>query len=455
MPAERRRWWRRLTTVRSRTTVAATVAVGLALALAAVALVAHLQRSLVANVDDVAEARAADIAAQVGQVSMPALIAVPEEGSVVQVVDDSRRIVAASTNAPRDPFGSPRPSGDEPVTRTVRDLPGSAGQRFRLAALAASTPEGPVTIYVATSLEPVEETMALVRRTVALGAPALLALVAVTAWFVIGRALRPVDAIRAEVADITGRSLDRRVPVPAADDEISRLATTMNDMLDRLESAADRQRRFVADASHELRTPLAAARTDLEVALAHPSSADWTATATELLAENLRMEHLVTDLLYLAKADSSGQRAPLAPVDLDDLVLREAARLRAGTAVRIDTSRVSAAAVAGRRDELARVVRNLLHNAVRHASSIVTITLRAADTQSTLVVEDDGPGVPPADRERIFERFARLDDARSVDDGGTGLGLAIAREIVEAHGGTVGVQDGSAGARFVVTLPAM
>lgn len=454
MPAERRRWWRRLTTIRSRTTAAATVVVAVALGLAAAALLTHLQRSLVANVDDLAEARASDVAAQLGQGALAAAITVPEEASVVQVTNDTGAVVAASANAPSTALWSVRPPGAEAVNSTVDRVPGTDGQRSRLAALRATTAAGPVTIYVATSLESVEETMALVRRTLAIGAPLLLALIAITAWLVIGRALRPVEAIRAEVADVSDRSLDRRVPVPATDDEISRLAATMNSMLDRLEAAADRQRRFVADASHELRTPLAASRADLEVALAHPAATDWATTAADLLAENMRMERLVADLLYLAKADVIRQPRPLTPVDLDDVVLSEATRLRAGSPTRIDTSRVSAAAVAGRRDELARAVRNLLDNASRHAATVVTVSLDSGDGRATLTVEDDGPGIPVSDRERIFERFTRLDDARTAYDGGAGLGLAIARDIIDAHGGTVGVQDGSSGAQFVVTLPA-
>jgi signal transduction histidine kinase len=269
----------------------------------------------------------------------------------------------------------------------------------------------------------------------------------------VGRALHQVDAIGAEVADISERSLDRRVSIPSTDDEISRLARLMNTMLDRLQAAAERQRRFIADASHELRTPLAAARTDLEIALAHPESTDLHETATDLLAANQRMEHLVRDLLFLAKVDEPVPRSLAVPVDLDDIVLVETARLRGNGEVKVDIGAVGAASVMGRRDELARAVRNLLDNAERYASSLVTVELISDECQATLVIADDGPGIPADDRELIFQRFARLDDARSRDSGGTGLGLAIAKEIIDVHGGTIVIDDAPQGARFVVRLP--
>ena len=198
-----------------------------------------------------------------------------------------------------------------------------------------------------------------------------------------------------------------------------------------------------------------AARTDLEVALAHPGAAEWTDVAHDLLEENGRMERLVADLLFVARADEGGVPvAPEVPIDLDDLVLEETARVFGSNRVGVDTRGVQGAVVSGRRDELSRVVRNLLDNAARHASSAVTVELGATGDMVTLVVEDDGPGVAPEDRERIFERFARGDDARSRGAGGTGLGLAIVREIVGRHAGRVAVEDGSSGARFVVRLPA-
>jgi signal transduction histidine kinase len=240
----------------------------------------------------------------------------------------------------------------------------------------------------------------------------------------------------------------------------------MNEMLDRLQLARDRQRRFVADASHELKSPLAAVQAELEVALAHPHQADWTATASRLLAEDQRMERLVADLLFLAQCDEgdfSSLTGPAEIVCLDDVIRGEVARLgsRWTVPVMVDiTVPPGRAAVAGRPEHLGRVVRNLLENAARHARTSVSVTLRADATgtgsgagELELVVADDGPGIGPADRARVFDRFTRLDDARSRDEGGSGLGLPIAREIVEAHGGRIAIGDGPGG-RLVVRLPA-
>jgi len=213
----------------------------------------------------------------------------------------------------------------------------------------------------------------------------------------------------------------------------------------------------VADASHELKSPLAAVQADLEVALAHPATADWPATAARLLAEDERMEQLVADLLFLAQCDEgdfSSLTAPAEVVAFDDVVRDEADRLRTRSTVGIIevVTPPGRASVAGRREHLARAVRNLLENAARHARRAVTVTLATEDGHADLEVADDGPGIDPADRARVFDRFTRLDDARGRDAGGTGLGLPIAREIVEAHGGRILIGDGPGG-RFVLRLP--
>ena len=442
-------------TMRSRTTVAATLIVGLTLAVGGTAMLTLLERSLVGNLDDVADVRADDIAALARAGALPHTLGL-EEDAVGQVVDDGGRVIAATANASnRSPMSSLRPLGMQPVTRTVHDLPGVSG-RYRMLAVRAASPDGRVTIYVATNLEPAHETLALVRRGLLVASPLLLALVATMTWITVGRSLQPVEAIRARVAHVSSKDLHQRVPIPPTDDEVGRLAATMNAMLDRLEDAADKQHRFVADASHELQSPLAAIRADLEVALAHPQTTDWPDTARALLDESRHMEGLVADLLFIARADGSTPSARCMPVDLHEVVCDEAARLAGSDHVAIDTTGVASAFVLGRRDDLARAVRNLLDNAQHHATSAVTIALRNGDGTVTLVVDDDGPGVPLEDRDRVFERFVRLDDARTRSDRGTGLGLAIVREIVEHHHGRVTVHDcasNTRGARFVVTLP--
>lgn len=326
-----------------------------------------------------------------------------------------------------------------------------------MAGVTEKTPSGPVTVYVAHSLGRVAEATAQVTHIALLGPPLLLAVVAVTTWVITGRALRPVELIRAEVADITAHALDRRVPEPGSGDEIARLARTMNEMLDRLQISTQRQEESVADASHELRSPLASSRAQLEVGLAHPVDTDWPATATEVLEENSRMEALVRDLLLLARRRPDGpSSAGAGPVDLDDLVLDEVGRLGERGAVTADIAGVSPARVAGHPDQLRRVVGNLLDNAERHARHTVVVELRHGPGTAELVVVDDGPGIARADLERVFERFTRLDHGRGRDDGGAGLGLAIAKQVVDAHGGTIRAEatGTGSGARLVVVLPA-
>jgi signal transduction histidine kinase len=442
--------------VRARMTVLATLVAVIAVGISAVALLVVLRHSLERAGDDAAKTRAQDLAALATTGTLPRLLTVPNDEDVAQVVDASGAVLAGSTGHTGRAIATFAPEGKAPVVRMVRDVPDDNELiDFRVWAQGARTPDGPVTVYVGTSLESVNETIATVRRVLLLILPPLLALLAVASWVLVGRALRPVEAIRAEVADISGRALDRRVPVPPRRDEIGRLASTMNEMLDRLQAASERQRKFVADASHELQSPIAALRTQLEVAIAQPATTDWAATSSDLLAESRHMERLVRDLLFLARSDGEEGVRRIEPVDLDDIVLEEATRLRSTAQVRVDASGVSAAPLSGNRDELTRLVRNLLENAEHHAESRVRIRLSAEGREIILMVEDDGPGVPPAERERIFQRFTRLDEARSRNNGGTGLGLAIVKEITERHGGTVCVENAAPGARFAVRLPQM
>jgi signal transduction histidine kinase len=227
----------------------------------------------------------------------------------------------------------------------------------------------------------------------------------------------------------------------------------MNRMLARLEEARNSQRRFVSDASHELRSPITTIRQHAEVALAHPDRMTAEELAEVVLAEQLRMQRLVEDMLLLARADE--HIAPSrAPVDLDDLAFEEARRLRSTTSLLVDTSAVGAARVHGDLDALRRVVRNLGENAARHATGRIDIAVADRGSDVVLTVDDDGPGIPESERNRVLQRFVRLDEARSRDDGGSGLGLSIVDEVTRAHGGSVSIaQSRLGGARIEVTLP--
>jgi len=324
---------------------------------------------------------------------------------------------------------------------------------FVAVAEGAQTSDGPRIVLVARALVDVLDTTTVITRLLIIGLPLLVAVVALTTWFAVGRALAPVEAIRREVDAISAAQLHRRVPQPKADDEIGRLAATMNRMLERLESARNSQRRFVSDASHELRSPITVIRQHAEVALAHPDRVTAAELAEVVLAEQQRMQRLVEDLLLLARAD---EHVPLAreAVDLDDLAFEEGHRLRSTTSKHVDTSGVSAVRVQGDADALRRVIRNVGENAARHASSRVDITLVERRNGVVLTIDDDGPGIPESERARVLHRFVRLDEARSRDEGGSGLGLSIVDEVVRAHGGSVLIEESPlGGARIQIALP--
>ena len=285
------------------------------------------------------------------------------------------------------------------------------------------------------------------------GVPLATALIGVVVWRVATRALAPVEQIRLQVEQVDADALDQRVPVSGTGDEIDRLAGTMNSMLDRIEHSYRSQQQFVSDASHELRSPLATMRQFAEVASRHPQSTTPEELSEVVLAEGGRMQEIVEGLLLLARLDE-GEARSAEEVDLDDLALAEAKRLRSLGGVTVDSRGVTAVRVVGDARLLARAVRNLADNAVRHGRSQVAVSTTSENGVAVIRVDDDGAGVPEADRQRIFERFVRLDEARARDDGGSGLGLAIVAQIARAHGGTVRVEDSPlGGAQFTMELP--
>jgi signal transduction histidine kinase len=420
---------------------------------ASVAMVVSLRRSLTDDVRTSALLRADVVEEELqGDVSNGAIAGGDVEEEFVQVVDSSGRVVASSQNvAGRPPFVDLRPG----QSRQIDGLPFESGP-FLTAASGADSPQGRVTIVVGKSLEDVMDSSRAVIRLLGFGVPLLILIVGVVTWRVVGRALAPVEAIRSEVEAISSKELHRRVPDPPGKDEIAHLAVTMNQMLARLEEGQQRQRQFVSDASHELRSPVASIRQHAEVALSHTDATDVEEFAGIVLEEDLRLQRLVEDLLLLARADEGTLRGRTEPVDLDDLVFEEAARLRSNGGVRVvDTKGVSAGRVLGDRGQLGKLIRNLTDNAVRHARHEVAMSLRNGRGEIVLTVDDDGDGIAIGERERVFERFVRLQDARDRDSGGSGLGLAIVAEITAAHGGRVTVEDSPlGGARFDVRFPA-
>jgi signal transduction histidine kinase len=430
--------------LRVRITAVATAAVALALVVGAVLFGVVLRGALVEGAAASAEAYAADLAARLDAAGAPSLGDDDPDDRFFRVLDDDGAVLAASEDA-AGLTGATERAGDDHATVA---LDGSA---YVLGV--ADTEDG--VVVAGQGLDEVDDTLATVVGLLLVAVPLVVVLVALTTWIVVGRALRPVERLRREVDEVTASRLDRRVAENGAADEIGRLAATMNRMLDRLDESQSVQRRFVSDASHELRSPLASLRQFAEVARAHPDRVSAADLSEAILDEGSRLERLVDGMLTLARADEGVLSAERRAVDLDDVVLAEVRRLRASTSLTVDASAVGPARVLGDPGLLAGLVRNLADNAARHAAGSVRVELAGAGASVLLVVEDDGGGVPVADRERVFDRFVRLDDARARDSGGSGLGLAIVREIVLAHGGSVVVTSaGLGGARVEARLPA-
>lgn len=485
------RWWRRLT-LRSRLIAIGTGGLAIGLAIGGLLIISVLHFVLIRSVDSSTRQTAQDVAVLVAENSLTDPI--PSAGTaLVQVLDASQDITAASVGADRRaPLLRPaelvraRHGGVVVISGGRVGIPGE----LRVVALRAAGEGDTRVIVVAAPTHAVEESTEAVRDVLLIAYPLLLAGLAVFAWRVVGWTLRPVEALRqgAERISTRGRTVGR-LPVPDGDDEVHRLAVTLNDMLDRLDAARARQRAFVADAAHELRSPIASLRTQLEVA----DRLDEPPLAADLLADVVRLGRLTDDLLLLARADEGDPALRLVEaVDLAGLAV-EVADAYANSRVPVRTETSGPVWTIGEPVALRRVVENLVANAVRHASAGVVVSVPAVDSLATpassiasgttssgskpadpmssgsgspasdgstvdglvrLTVRDDGPGIPPDDRERVFDRFTRLDNSRARDDGGAGLGLAIVRELLRLHDGSITLDDAGPGLAATVTLPA-
>ena len=431
--------------IRLRITAFATLTVVVVLLCTGLVLVLVQERVMTDNIDEALQTQSENIEQRLIAGTLPLVI--EQQGSsdsIAQVVFANTTVLFSTSN-----MVGQRPlegiDGGRDVQHRTSVIPIDES-RYRL----LSRQVGDVVIHTGTPIDDVEEAADALRVGLAYAIPAVTFLLGLLIWVLVGRTLRPVETIRAQVAEISGSNLERHVPVPPTGDEIARLATTMNEMLARVQSSVERQQRFVADASHELRSPLTRVRTELEVDLDHPSTADATATHRSVLEEVGHLQQLIDDLLHLARADvASGAYDEV--VELPPLIQHEVARVPP-SAVRIGVS-LGETAVRGDSTQLARLVRNLLDNAVRHARAAVAIACVLMGDVVRLTIDDDGPGIPLDERTRVFERFARLDPARTSGTGGTGLGLAIAYDIVERHGGTIGIESSPlGGARLVVHL---
>ena len=393
--------------LRRKLTALATTFVAVVLAVAGVVLVSWQHRQLVGGVDDTLRRDADAVQASLAGGSVLGGNTGDERG--VQVVRADGSVLTASAILAGEPSLAASPARGDRV-QTVR-LP-IDDDSFRLLSRRVDLPSGTFTIHVVETLSDVHDSVGALTDSLLIAFPVMLVLLALLTWWLVGRTLRPVAA------------------------------------------AARRQEQFVADASHELRTPLARARTRLEVDLAHPEGVEAVDTMAIVLSELRNLERLIDDLLFLARHDAGVTRRD-GVTDLDDVVFAEVQAMRADTpALTVDTSAVSAARVRGDGGDLARAVRNVLDNARRHASSRVGVALAETNGDVTLIIDDDGPGIPAEHREEVFDRFVRIDAARTPGTANTGLGLAIARDIVVRHGGAIAVTDSAmGGSRLTISLP--
>jgi signal transduction histidine kinase len=451
------RWWTRQS-LRARLTLIATALFTVAVATGAILLLTIQRYSLLRVLDQSAASTASSIAPQFSNGKTGPVIIEPASSGVtaVQVVDAGDRVIAHSPGSnSRIALLSPEQL-DDARDGTRFDIDGAiSGTRIRVLAQKA----GSRTVLVATDLTRVDDSVRILGEAALIGGPLAVLLMAIATYTVVALTLRPVAALREGAADITAAGLaDQRLPVSGAQDEIHRLALTLNAMLDRIDAATKRQRTFVGDAAHELRSPLASLRVQLEVARRLGPATDAPAMIDDVLEDVGRLERLVQDLLALARLDERRALQRREPVRLDE-VLRDVVAGYGHARVPVTLGEVAALTVDGDADGLHRVAVNLIDNAVRYAQSCVVVTLEpgpsGARSSATLTVTDDGPGVPLDERERVFDRFYRVNASRSRGSGGTGLGLPITRDLVRVHGGSVRLTTPPSGTGLaaVVVLP--
>ncbi len=430
-------WWTRRS-MRTRIVVSAALPLGVALVIGTVAVAAVFSAGRVHDLDTQTRVESDALGALVGSGQLPTTLPVPAGSTLLaQVLDPDGQVLAATQSASRV---QPLTSAAAPAGGVLTDERGSySGVPLRIRLTPVTVDGRTVRVVVAAPLGDVRRALQALRLVLLLVVPLLVLGATAIVWAVTGLVLRPVERLRtaaqAQATDPAGASVTA-LPVPPGDDEIARLGRTLNDLLDALRRLVAQQRAFVADAAHELRSPVASLRVQLEVAQAHPDLVDLPVLLGELLQDTERLGGLADDLLLLARTERRDARGR-EPVDLREIA----------------SAAGQAAVVLGDRELLRRLVDNLVGNARRHAST-VQVTTSVELGRAVLDVDDDGPGIAIADRERVFDRWVRLDTSRSRPGGGAGLGLALVREIARSHGGDVAVADSPlGGARLRVTLP--
>ena len=475
------RWWRRRG-LRARVTLTAALGLIVAFAAADLLLFNALRVSLTNSVDDYARSGATQVAALIDAGRLPDPVPVAAGTITIQVLNSSGEITDVSADAdrlvPMVSFAQARTLADSGGATLIQGGPFDMPSVLRVAAVPA---DGGQLVIAAVPFSEASGSLNVVARALVIFTPVLFLAFTWAIWLATGSTLRPIAALRRGAARVTATGVPSDLPVPEARDEVRSLALTLNDMLSRLADAQQRQRALVSDTAHELRSPIASIRTQLEVALDFPDGQDWATTARDVHADVFRLARLAEDLLLLARLDEQAGQASAgdggaikrgSPVDLAELsravVFRYAdARVCVTVAAPETPEHV---VVVGERERLDRLLVNLVDNAVRYAKSSVVVAVRGDGAWAELSVTDDGPGISRSDRERVFDRFARLDDARSRDgdeSGGAGLGLAIVRATAQAYGGTAHLESAhtdltgsdswefTTGLRAVVRLPAV
>ncbi len=416
-------------------------------------LTSSVDRSLVERADTIADVWNDSVLSDSG---LPASFDAADQDRGVQVVDENGVVIASSANLEDEGPIAELQDTDAERIRTITETP-IGDDKFRVLSRRITIDGQDLVLHVAESTDELEDNTESLLTTLGVAVPSLTALLAGLIWWLVGRTLRPVDAMRSEVDSISDTTVIHQLAHPGHDDEIGRLTTTLNQMLERLHRSSAQQRQFVADAAHELRTPLTRIRTTVEVDLAKPDAASPDRTNNEVRDEAIGLQQLIDDLLHLARSDDGAAANQHSMLDLDDLVMSEIQdHRRSNPGVRIVATGVLGCEIPGDDAQLRRAIRNLVANATRHAESGVWVSLEQHDGEARLVIDDDGPGIEPDQRDIVFDRFTRLDESRSAAEGGAGLGLAITRDIVSRHAGTVHCEPSPrGGARFVATFHAV
>ncbi|NYH50512.1 signal transduction histidine kinase [Nocardiopsis arvandica] len=464
MPGRRdglRRAWGRIRphSIRAQVTFGAVMVLVLVLGLDLSLTTFLIREAVVEQVRDMAAEEVREVSEYIESERYPG--AIPNGGPVLrfQVIARGTDEVLASSRALDDalPLTAERPTPDEPWMDTTVCVP-ERGVESETCLLVVGhavddTAYGDVVVLAAVVMPPIVVTHTLEATLLGMSC-VLIPTIGLVIWYGVGRALRPVEEISARLDALSAKELHMRFPVPTSQDEIAHLARTANAGLGRLEEAVTRQRRFVSDASHELRNPIAGMRTKLEVELSDPDPDPRMRELllTGLLSDTERLENIVNDLLELARLDA-GTALKRERVDLTALVEEEFVDRRRHPDLTVHSSGPVHAEIG--RLHATRVLTNLIANAQRHARSRIDVIVRREEGFAVVEVHDDGGGIPAGERERIFERFARLRESRERDPGGSGLGLPISREIARGYGGSLvaGHSELLGGAAFVLRVP--